>query len=567
MQELQAAGIDLLIVSVDNRSEEVWLRSNLQRKGHRGGTAYQQQIEGNGMRHTGRGRANNVQPAYAIMLCALLVLLSVPPVPVETVSAYSAHDPIYISGDENFTEGNGVVDGSGTPSDPYLITGWEITTTSTDPAIHIANTTASFVVKGLSLMAPRFVARMSNASSFTVEDCLMQGSVYLNDASSFAVEDCLVQGSVSLMNGCYDFSFVGNTLRYLWFYSCSDFRFESNTITGPEPMTDIGMSVKYSQDFVISRNELLDCGLKIYGLTNATITDNSLGGRMDISPWQSVGPIGSYPIEISGNTLDGEPIMFVHGQDRASIKNVAVGQLIVVYCDVVEIDNVELSDRAGIVVKSFQNATITISNCSVEDSTLGIEIQGCGNVTITRCLLRDCVAGVYINNGRNATIENNLMDGCNRSIMLESYRDAIIRQNMISNTTSAIGFYSDNALIHSNCFINVVDPGLALHPTLAYDHVYWNADYPLGGNYWSNYSGTDEFSGPGQDQEGADGFGDTPYSNGMAIDYYPLVEPPAIEFGPAAAPPSNESLMVWLAILGAIIVAIIGVGLILRKKR
>src|SRR5213076_3134076 len=40
----------------------------------------------------------------------------------------------------------------------------------------------------------------------------------------------------------------------------------------------------------------------------------------------------------------------------------------------------------------------------------------------------------------------------------------------------------------------------------------WDDGYPQGGNFWSNYRGADQCSGPGQDVcNGPDGIGDTPY--------------------------------------------------------
>jgi parallel beta-helix repeat protein len=53
----------------------------------------------------------------------------------------------------------------------------------------------------------------------------------------------------------------------------------------------------------------------------------------------------------------------------------------------------------------------------------------------------------------------------------------------------------------------------------------WNATYPVGGNYWTGYSGTDAYSGPAQNVPGADGIGDTSYVLGGATDYYPLMGP------------------------------------------
>lgn len=53
----------------------------------------------------------------------------------------------------------------------------------------------------------------------------------------------------------------------------------------------------------------------------------------------------------------------------------------------------------------------------------------------------------------------------------------------------------------------------------------WDDGYPSGGNFWSDYTGTDNFSGPGQDIPGSDGIGDTPYAFVGAQDNYPLMRP------------------------------------------
>ncbi|HEV2316563.1 MAG TPA: right-handed parallel beta-helix repeat-containing protein [Thermoplasmata archaeon] len=53
----------------------------------------------------------------------------------------------------------------------------------------------------------------------------------------------------------------------------------------------------------------------------------------------------------------------------------------------------------------------------------------------------------------------------------------------------------------------------------------WNAAYPIGGNYWTGYAGTDTHSGPEQNLAGADGIGDTAYTLDGATDAYPLMGP------------------------------------------
>jgi hypothetical protein len=54
----------------------------------------------------------------------------------------------------------------------------------------------------------------------------------------------------------------------------------------------------------------------------------------------------------------------------------------------------------------------------------------------------------------------------------------------------------------------------------------WDYGYPSGGNYWSDYNGTDSYSGTFQNETGSDSIGDTPYVNDADNrDNYPLMTP------------------------------------------
>jgi len=55
--------------------------------------------------------------------------------------------PIVIYGDEGFTRDNGVVAGSGTADDPYIIEGWEIDATGHFYGVYISNTRAYFIIR------------------------------------------------------------------------------------------------------------------------------------------------------------------------------------------------------------------------------------------------------------------------------------------------------------------------------------------------------------------------------------------------------------------------------------
>jgi parallel beta-helix repeat protein len=97
-----------------------------------------------------------------------------------------------------------------------------------------------------------------------------------------------------------------------------------------------------------------------------------------------------------------------------------------------------------------------------------------------------------------------------------------ILQNNISHNNNGISFHwSDNFVYHNN-FIN--NSNQAIEP--AASSSIWDNGYPSGGNYWSDYSGFDNYRGPNQDQPGSDGIGDTNYSiDSDSVDNYPLMNP------------------------------------------
>ncbi|MDO9537100.1 MAG: Ig-like domain-containing protein [Thermoplasmata archaeon] len=108
----------------------------------------------------------------------------------------------------------------------------------------------------------------------------------------------------------------------------------------------------------------------------------------------------------------------------------------------------------------------------------------------------DC--GIQIINAFNSTIFNN----------------TIYNNTLGLNVTDSIGYS-----IYNNNFMNNT---LQANDPMGME--YWDSGYPGGGNYWSDYSGTDNFNGPSQNWIGGDGIGDTWYPIGAVIhDRYPLM--------------------------------------------
>jgi len=92
----------------------------------------------------------------------------------------------------------------------------------------------------------------------------------------------------------------------------------------------------------------------------------------------------------------------------------------------------------------------------------------------------------------------------------------------VNNYRGFFAALSPNNTIYRNNFINnTVQATLSA----SYSNT-WDYGYPSGGNYWSDYTGVDYFSGPFQNGTGSDGIGDTPYViNVDNRDNYPLMKP------------------------------------------
>ncbi|MEW6069840.1 MAG: right-handed parallel beta-helix repeat-containing protein, partial [Candidatus Thermoplasmatota archaeon] len=87
---------------------------------------------------------------------------------------YTEHAPIYIYGDAEFTAANGVVSGSGTATDPYIIEGWEIYANNTH-GIHVKDTLANFTIRNCKIYGGKANAKIGiffdNVNYGKIENC------------------------------------------------------------------------------------------------------------------------------------------------------------------------------------------------------------------------------------------------------------------------------------------------------------------------------------------------------------------------------------------------------------
>lgn len=83
----------------------------------------------------------------SVLIITSIIALAIPLLSPSWVhAALPSHAPISINGNDNFILANGVISGSGTENDPYIIENWIIDASIAD-GIHIENTDAHFVIR------------------------------------------------------------------------------------------------------------------------------------------------------------------------------------------------------------------------------------------------------------------------------------------------------------------------------------------------------------------------------------------------------------------------------------
>ena len=183
--------------------------------------------------------------------------------------------------------------------------------------------------------------------------------------------------------------------------------------------------------------------------------------------------------------------------------------------NIISRNNIASSDNSGIyIVGCYSN--VVYGNRIANNTYHGISIYSSSNNTIFDNDLRDNEMGIQLRGSSN----NNIVHG--NIVMHNSY--GVYLEGLFS---SEIG-PSDNILYHNNLINNTKHVYSARAPSLSpasYPNL-WNDDYPSGGNYWSDYNGTDVYTGPYQNLTGTDGIGDAPYViDANNTDHYPLVRP------------------------------------------
>jgi len=281
---------------------------------------------------------------------------------------------------------------------------------------------------------------------------------------------------------------------YLYDYSLYNIISENNVTNNR-----IGIPFYYSSSNNVSRNTIVN---NIEGIRLDRSLYNRISGNMFLHNGLCV--VRSYENIVENNTVNGKPLIYLEGVLNYNVDD--AGQVILIRSKNIRIEGLNLSrtDR-GLQLLETTNSVIT-ANHLANNNKAGIWLDKSSNNTISgNNITANNWYGIFIYESSNNDIHGNDItnNGWTGIIVQHSSNNNIFHNNFINNTLQL------SRQVFSYKSINV-----------------WDDGYPSGGNYWSDYTGVDYYSGPYQNETGSDGIGDTPYViDANNVDRHPLMEP------------------------------------------
>ncbi len=502
-----------------------------------------------------------------LMVIAVMGLLS--PIPLassmvgpnpELAPSQSPDDPIRIRGDADFTEENGVMGGSGTPLDPFVIEGWTINA-STQNGIDILGTNAHFVIRNVVVRAspPGSVGiQLENVTNGTVESVELMGT-----AVGIVLSEC---ANVSLLNN----RFAANSEWSILSDGSSGISIEGNRISESSGVFLFNSTALHVADNLINSTEMNaieiiradnltlesnsvwenELGFWLVEVSNATVKtnyvwDNRLGLILQEShdvTLEGNAFVGS-GISLEGfepehfqansisetNSVNGRPVYFYRDCSDEVLRGRPAGQVFIVGCRGVEVHDVQLEDvDVGIQIAFAEN--VTLSGVNVSTAWWGIRADHSNNLSIQNSALWNNDVGLFLRETNNVTLSDS-------RVSMNSVGAGVFRASNLTITRNTFSHNSEvglalrgatNIRVFHNDFVDNAVHGQSQES----NETLWDGGYPEGGNYWSDHEGVDQCSGPEQDTcPDPDGFGDSEYIIDLFYPYddvrdrYPLVEP------------------------------------------
>ena len=352
----------------------------------------------------------------------------------------------------------------------------------------------------------------------------------------------------------------------------NDVNFSGFKIIGTCEFPWSGIYVCYSSNCLLSNNIVLGnyFGIYIYDSSCITLSNNTLlRNKFGLRVWGLT--LSHFMHNIDGsNSINGKRVYYLVNAKDETIDSLDVGYIGVVNSSGILLRNISISGNGEGVLLAYSK------DCVLDGVTLSFNVRGarivaCDKITIYNSSINnnDCV-GLAVDSSSQVIIRNNLVSNNFYGVVISS--SSLLAKRSVRNVVSgnfllrnhvgvqlfecSLGFVEANYIkfnhiglsMDSSCDNNVLrntfmENNLALgmvsckrnalyfnsfidnednvKVSSSYGNV-WNLGYPMGGNYWSDFTLPDVYSGRDQDVKGSDGLTDYSYViDGYNIDKYP----------------------------------------------
>lgn len=401
-----------------------------------------------------------------------------------------------------------------------------------------------------------------------------------NEITENTIASSVMQGGVDLSNSDYN-TFSRNTIHFVSLYKSSNNIFDDNNLpqgislrnksnyneitgnsitdfnelTEPNFLSSGSIKIERCEGNVISSNTLSNSG----GIFLDTSSNNVLRNNSVESTGLCFGVSGAPQPSLSSfindiddsNTINGKSIYYLINETDVDINPSTysnIGYLALVNCTRITVENTHFNTQ-GILLAWTTNSQITNNDISNNYGD-GVILNYASNNKITQNNINaNNGAGIRLSFSNQNNVSGNYITRNQEGIyLILSADNNTIAENNIADQNIGISLHtsSSNLIYHNNLVNNtkqVYDVGWEgigqpFPGTPMPSENIWDNDYPMGGNYWSNY--VNEY--PEAAELDSSGIWGTPYiidENNQ--DRYPLLDPVSIPTVQVPDAPDGET--------------------------
>ena len=259
--------------------------------------------------------------------------------------------------------------------------------------------------------------------------------------------------------------------------------------------------------------------------------NNSMSGNNITNNYEGIGLIySSNNNSISGNnvtTNDSTGIGLYSSSNNSVSGNNVTNNSYGIYLDSSSNNSVSgnnvTNNYEGIGLSYSSNNSVSGNNVTASNST-GIGLDSSSNNSVSGNNVTNNVYDIFLQSSNNNSVSGNNVTANNwYGIYLgsSSNNNSVSGNNVTANFRGIWLYSSSNNKFYHNNFLDNTQQTYSNNSTNI-----WDDGYPSGGNYGSDYSGTDLYQGTYQNETGNDGMGDAPYTiDANNTDHYPLMNP------------------------------------------